>query len=117
MCKRHYQQQLEGRELAPLRRANGGTLHPSGYIYIGRKHEAEHRLVMEAHLGRALRPGETVHHKNGIRRDNRLSNLELWVGSHGKGQRVEDRVADAVETLRLYAPELLATHNATLEET
>lgn len=62
---------------------------------------------MEAHLGRPLRPEETVHHKNGQRRDNRLSNLELWSSSHPKGQRVEDKVDWALEILGLYAPQHL----------
>jgi len=54
---------------------------------------AEHRYVMEQILGRPLLPGETPHHKNGQRADNRPENLELWPKPQPPGQRAEDLLA------------------------
>ena len=43
---------------------------PNGYAYV-------HKLVMVAAIGRNLEPDELIHHRNGVKTDNRLENLEL----------------------------------------
>ena len=65
----------------------------------------DHRAVMEEFLGRPLLKTETVHHKNGDRADNRLSNLELWAKSQPAGQRVVDLLDWAHEIIDRYAGE------------
>lgn len=107
-CKSVHQRTLA------LNRFEGGQykrhIKRGGYVWIsvpslvtGKKHGVlEHRFVMAKHLGRDLLPGETVHHVNGNRQDNRIENLELFSDRHGPGQRVIDKVAFAIEILMLY---------------
>lgn len=109
-CSAHYQQfRRHGEQLNPARRKRGTGGERNGYIvrWLNGGQVLEHRIVMQGILGRPLLRNENVHHRNGIRNDNRPENLELWTSWQPSGQRVEDKVMWAIEMLKLYSPEVL----------
>jgi HNH endonuclease len=62
----------------------------------------EHILVAEELLGRYLEEGESIHHRNGVRDDNRPQNLELWTRPQPSGIRVSDAIEWAHAILDRY---------------
>ena len=100
-----------GSEVKHKSRSRKRQLDSHGYVSfkLNGKQVREHRHVMELHLGRILLPNENVHHRNGIRHDNRIENLELWTSSQPTGTRVIDKIEWATEFLSQYGLSVVGT--------
>lgn len=96
-----------------LKAIKGSGCIKSGYkvLTINKKAIFEHRFVMEKMLGRPLKNTETVHHIDGNKINNNPSNLELRVGAHGPGQRVEDIKRIALQYFQEEGYELVKREN------
>lgn len=106
-CSKHYQRWKRYGDPLYVKIAERGTgsINVEGYrtFLVDGKRVREHRLVMAEHLGRELYPDEEVHHKNGIKDDNQIENLELWSTSHPRGQKVTDLIEHAKMILDRYS--------------
>jgi hypothetical protein len=52
-----------------------------------------HRIIVENNLHRLLSHNEVVHHKNGVKTDNRLDNLEVLLnGDHTRKHKREEKI-------------------------
>lgn len=103
MCAAHYQRfKRYGDPLAGRAPKGSGSTQRKGYRVLGRR--LEHRVLIEAALGRPLARHEVVHHRNGIRTDNRLVNLELRTTVHPSGQSVEEMLDFCRDYIQTYGP-------------
>uniref|UniRef100_A0A6M3LPF1 Putative homing endonuclease n=1 Tax=viral metagenome TaxID=1070528 RepID=A0A6M3LPF1_9ZZZZ len=84
ICSEETKLKLHNRFCIGKRKTSGGYIEvwipKTDFYYLmaySNGYVLEHRLVVAQHLGRCLHRWEIVHHKNHIRDDNRVGNLQL----------------------------------------
>ena len=122
-CRVHHRWQRRNKDMSvPI-----GNQTPVGAVSIGKRGYAsikcirpngrtywapQHRHVMETHVGRKLLPTEVVHHKNWIRDDNRIENLQLrHKSSHTPGGAVGSIITWCIEFLSRYGKVSFKPHS------
>lgn len=94
-CRKAVSKRLKGKQSqnwkgGRIKDKNGYVLlwmpdHPNAISGRSKAYIFEHRYVMSNHLGRPLEKWEFVHHKNGIKDDNRIENLDLLTKNNHRG--------------------------------
>ena|SRR3990167_2915860 len=99
----------------------GGRSHSKGYVYLlvapearkGHRYRAEHIVVWEKANGKPLPKGWVVHHRNGVKHDNRPENLQAL--PNGKHNHHDRRIALLEEQLKQVRAELKALHQLKMD--
>ena len=94
---------LRKRGVDTSRRPRKKRVHRHSHGYLKYDGEYVHRQVAATKIGRPLAPGEVVHHKNGIRHDNRPENLEVFPShsAHMARERIQRETWAAEDDARL----------------